>query len=187
MKTTALARFAAAAGVLAATLTLFSASASASTSGPAAGAVGLPNCNQSGATPCFETVWAGGSPHYMTFSDLNFPLATGAPTGSFYVVAPQTGLPQGTVPFLHDHIVPLVPAHSGGNYSVHLHGYLIFCSAQGFLTGACIPEQGAMPLAQTVNGQTLTTTEAVESGAAAGLLQLLDTNAVLIGTINTSR
>jgi hypothetical protein len=33
----------------------------------------------------------------------------------------------------------------------------------------------------------LTTVEAVESNVAAGFLQLLDTHAVLIGTINASR
>ncbi len=187
MKNTPIARFAAAAGLFATTLTLFSASASASTSGPAAGTAGLPNCNQSGAAPCFETVWAGGSPHYMTFANLNFPLGTSAPTGNFYVVAPQTSVPQGTVPFLHDHVVADIPAQNGGNYAVHLHGYLVFCSAQGSFTGACVPEQGAMPLAQTVDGQKLTTVEAVEAKANAGFLQLLDTNSVLIGTINAAK
>ena len=174
-------KVAAVAAAFAAALTVFSISA------PVAGAAGLPNCNQSGAAPCFETVWAGGSQHYMTFSNLNFPLTTGAPTGSFYIVAPQTSVPQGTVPFLHDHIAGIPPAHNGGSYVVHLHGYVVFCSARGFSTGACVPEGGDMPLARTVNGQMLTTAEAVESAADSGNLYLLDTNAVLIGTINPSR
>src|ERR671922_3041908 len=92
-------KFAAVAGVIAATLTLVSASA------PGVSAAGLPNCAETGVAPCFETVWAGGSQHYMTFANLNFPVTTSAPTGAFYVVAPQTGVPQGTVPFLHDHVV----------------------------------------------------------------------------------
>jgi hypothetical protein len=152
-----------------------------------ASAAGLPNCAQTGVAPCFETVWTGGSQHYMTFANLAFPLTTSAPTGAFYVVAPQTSVPQGTVPFLHDHIVVASPAQNGGTYTVHSHGFLVFCSAQGFSTGACQPEGGDTPLAKTVNGQMLTTVEAVESNVDAGLLQLLDTNAVLIGTINSSR
>jgi hypothetical protein len=44
-----------------------------------------------------------------------------------------------------------------------------------------------MPLAQTVDGQKLTTVEAVEAKANAGFLQLLDTNSVLIGTINAAK
>ena len=174
-------KLAAVGAAFAATLTLVSAST------PVVNAAGLPNCNQSGAPPCFETVWAGGSQHYMTFANLTFPLTTSAPTGPFYVVAPQTSVPQGTVPFLHDHIVADVPAHNGGSYTVHVHGFLVFCSAQGFSTGACQPEGGDTPLAKTVNGQMLTTVEAVESNVDAGFLQLLDTNAVLIGTINPSR
>lgn len=174
-------KLAALGAAFAATLTLVSAST------PGVSAAGLPNCAQTGVAPCFETVWAGGSPHYMTFAKLNFPLTTSAPTGNFYVVAPQTSVPQGTVPFLHDHVVANAPAHNSGSYEVHVHGYLVFCSAQGFSTGACEPEAGNMPLAKTVNGQMLNTVEAVESAANAGNLQLLDTNAVLIGTINSSR
>ena len=174
-------KLAAVAGAFAATLTLVSASA------PAVSAAGLPNCNQSGVTPCYETVWAGGSQHYMTFANLTFPLTTSAPTGAFFVVAPQTSVPQGTVPFLHDHVVADVPAQNKGSYTVHYHGFLVFCSAQGFSTGACQPEGGNTPLARTVNDQMLTTVEAIESNVDAGLLQLLDTNAVLIGTINSSR
>jgi hypothetical protein len=123
----------------------------------------------------------------MTFASLTFPLTTSAPTGAFFVVAPQTSVPQGTVPFLHDHIVADVPAQNGGSYTVHAHAYLVFCSAQGMSSGACVPAEGAMPLAKSVNGQMLTTVGAVESNADAGFLQLVDTNAVLIGTINSSR
>ncbi|MEA2667392.1 MAG: hypothetical protein QOJ33_326, partial [Chloroflexota bacterium] len=65
-------------------------------------AAGLGNCNDSGATtPCFEKIWSEGVQIKMTFIDLN-PTPSNAPTHNFYVMAPQTRTPQGSVPFLHD-------------------------------------------------------------------------------------
>lgn len=154
---------------------------------PAATAAGLPNCNQSGAAPCFETVWAGGAPSHMTFVNLNFPQTTQAPTGGFYVVAPQTSAPQGWVPFLHDHVVGDAPAHNSGSYVVHLRGYLVLCSAQGITAGGCVAAPGGLPLAKTVNGQTLTTVERIQSGAESGLLEVVDTGAVLLATVNPGK
>jgi hypothetical protein len=43
---------------------------------------------------------------------------------------------------------------------------------------------GTLPLAKTVNGQMLTSVESIESAANSGLITLLDTGAVLVGTIN---
>jgi hypothetical protein len=76
--------------------------------------------------------------------------------GNFYVLAPQTDTPQGTVPFLHDHVVATAPAQNQGEYRVILHGYFVFCSAQGLASGACVPTMtaiegfGTVPFAETV-------------------------------------
>jgi hypothetical protein len=174
-------RLAVGAGLFVATLTLALAPMQA------VHAAGLPNCAQSGAAPCFETVWAAGVPSKMTFANLNFPLTTRAPTDNFYVVAPQTGTPQGTVPFLHYHVVGDHPQQNLGDYSVHYRGFLVFCGAQGISTGACVPEDGSMPLAKTVNGQMLTSVGAIESAADSRILILVDTHAVLVATINAGK
>ena len=54
-------------------------------------------------------------------------------------------------------------------------------------TLASYPGFGTLPLARTVNGQALTSVGPIESGAASGLVTLLDTGAVLVGVINTSK
>src|SRR6266700_3731411 len=62
-------------------------------------AASLPNCNVSGATPCFEKVWVDGAQVKMTFVDLN-PQPHSPSDINFYVLAPQTGHPPGgPVPF----------------------------------------------------------------------------------------
>ena len=105
---------------------------------------------------------------------------------------PQTDTPQGWPPntFLHDHVVRGVPSQNHGAYSVQLQGYFVFCSGQGIVSGACVPSWTSMgedqlPFAETVNGQALTSTEAIESAADAGDVALvnLGPGAVLIGTI----
>jgi hypothetical protein len=46
---------------------------------------------------------------------------------------------------------------------------------------------GPLALAQSVNGQPLTSAETIEAGIAAGLLDLVDTGAVFLGTISPAR
>jgi hypothetical protein len=127
----------------------------------------------------------------MTFANTQFHGAT--PTDKqdvFYVVAPQTSAPQGTLPFLHDHVVRDVPPQNHGAYSVQLHGFFVICSAQGIATGGCVPIMTSiapgftLPLAITANGQMLTSVQPIESAANSGLITLFDTGAVLVGTIN---
>jgi hypothetical protein len=132
----------------------------------------LPNCNEAGAVPCFEVVWVEGIQRKMAFFDLD--VQTDPPARNFYVVAPQTGTPQGIAPFLHDHVV------EDGD-GIYWHGFLVICSAQGISSGACVAPaaQGDLPLARTVNGRRLTTAEHIESAAASGLVVLVDTGAVL--------
>jgi hypothetical protein len=156
-------------------------------------AASLTNCNDIGATtPCFEKIWSDGAQVKMTFVDLN-PAPSNAPTRNFYVLAPQTGAPQGRVPFLHDHVIGdvLPQSHGGdrGNNPVRYHGYFVLCSAQGISSGGCVPAMtsipglGTMPFAKTVNGHKLTSAEAIESPAHSGLLTLFDTRGEFIATI----
>jgi hypothetical protein len=146
-------------------------------------AAGLVNCvdlliqaNRAGA--CWESVWVDGAEKRMVFPQeaQEFPGTIQSDrVGPFYVIAPQTAVPQGALPFQHDHTV------ADSNFT-KLHGYLVFCSAAGITSGSCVPATG-FPLARTVNGQSLTTIEAIESGVNAGLLTLLDTQATFAAHI----
>lgn len=161
-------------------------------------AEGLRNCaDVAGRTTnpvaCYEMVWSDGVQVRMTFSNLRFPPTTNAPMGNFYVLAPQTDTLQGWVPFPHDHVVGDVPSQNHGSYTVHWHGYFVFCSEQGIASGACVPSMttipgfGTVPFAKTVNGQMLTSAGAIESAANAGLLTLFDTGGFFVGTINPNK
>lgn len=156
-------------------------------------AAGLANCSDPGATtPCFEKVWSDGAQVKMIFVDLN-PAPSNAPTRNFYVLAPQTGAPQGSVPFLHDHVIgdvsPQSPGDDRGDNPVRYHGYFVLCSAQGIASSGCVPTMtsipglGTVPFAKSVNGHKLTSAEAVESPANSGLLTLFDTRGEFIASI----
>jgi hypothetical protein len=164
---------------------------------PSAGAAGLRNCvditgPQSGRVGCYEHVWADGVEYRMTFSNTRFTGATPQELDPFYVLAPQTDKPQGWPPntFLHDHVVRAVPSQNHGAYSVQLQGYFVLCSGQGIVSGACVPAwtsvgENQLPFAMTVNGQPLTSTDAIESAADAGhvVLNNLGPGAVIVGTV----
>jgi hypothetical protein len=167
---------------------------------PAATGAGLRNCvdvagPQSGRVGCYEDVWADGAQVRMTFSNTRFSGATPHALDPFYVIAPQTDTPQGAPPntFPHDHVVRVAPRQNHGEYSVRLQGYFVLCSGQGIGSGACIPAfttigPDTLPLAQTVDGHSLTTTEAIESAANAGDIALINLGpgAVIVGAV-TSR
>ena len=168
-------------------------------SAPSVGAAGLRNCvditgPQSGRVGCYELVWADGVQYRMTFSNQHFNGATPQELDPFYVLAPQTGTPQGYPPntFLHDHVVRYVPHQNHGSYSVQLQGYFVVCSGEGIVSGACVPSWTSVggpdpfPLATTVNGQPLTSAGAIESAAAAGLVVPINIgpDAVIVGTIS---
>ena len=160
----------------------------------------LPNCSVAETTPCFEKVWVDGDQLEMTFIDLN-PQPASASDVPFYVVAPQTGNPQGLVPFLHDHVTDQTRSEeskheesrheeASGEFNLHYHGFFVLCSAQGIASGACMPTMtdlgGGMivPFATTVNGHRLTSANRIESAANAGLVVLIDTGAVFIARLN---
>ena len=162
---------------------------------PPVAAAGLTNCVElSGrAGACYETVWADGVQLRMTFPNEAQPFTGATPgdqLGTFSVLAPQTDTPQGALPFPHDHVVGNAPARNAGSYVVHLRGFFVLCSAEGIASGGCVPTMtalpglGTIPLARTVNGQPLTSVDAIESAANAGLLTLVDTGAVFVAVIN---
>lgn len=166
---------------------------------PPVHAAGLTNCveligRRAGA--CYESVWANGDQLRMTFPKQADPFAGAPPSdkqANFYVIAPQTDTPQGTLPFPHDHVVGNAPPQNHGNYAVLWHGFFVLCSAEGIASGGCVPTMtsiqglGTIPLATTVNGQLLTSVEPIESAANSGIITLLDTGAVFVATINPGK
>jgi hypothetical protein len=189
-------RFQSAARVLVATVALGGLALIGIAAAPV-GAAGLRNCvdvtgPQSGRVACYENVWADGAEVRMTFSNQSFDGAKPGALDPFYVVAAQTGTPQGAPPntFAHDHVVRSVPSQNHGQYSVQLQGFFVLCSGHGIVSGACVPVWTSlggdpMPLAQTVDGQPLTSTDAIESAADAGDLALINLGpgAVIVGTV----
>ena len=141
---------------------------------------------------CYELVWVDGAEHRMTFANVQFNGKVPSHTlGNFYVIAPQDDTPQSEeATFVHDHTIAGTPQQNGGTYSVHLRGIFVLCSAEGVESGGCVPTLspleglGTLPLATTVNGQMLTSVDTIEAAAEAGLVALLDTGAVLVGTIS---
>ena len=163
---------------------------------PVAQAAGVRNCTDltRPSPACYELVWVNGIQVKMTFPQSGNPRpgSPGAEVNNFYVIAPQTGQAQGTAPFLHDHTVGVSPGQNRGP-SVFWHGYFVLCSATGISTGSCIPLPsavpglGTIPLAESVNGQMLTSVDVIESSVDSGLLTLNDTGAEFNGAISPAR
>ena len=164
-----------------------------------ADAAGLRNCVEitgktSGRVGCYELVWVNGEQRRMTFSNQGFDGATPKPLDAFYVLAPQSDAAQGYPPntFPHDHVVRDVPAGNHGTYSVQLQGYFVVCSGDGIASGACVPSWTSvgfpeeLPLVVSVDGHHLTSAEAIESAAAAGLVVPINLGpgAVIVGTLS---
>ena len=136
---------------------------------------------------CWELVWVDGVEVRMTFANTQF--HGNVPSdklGVFYVVGPQSDMPQSwEAAFVHDHTTSALPRQNQGTYSVHLSGILVLCSEVGITSGDCVPtvSEGGAPMATIVNGEMLTSVEAIEAAADAGLVILFDTGAVIVGTI----
>jgi hypothetical protein len=165
----------------------------------AAPAAALTNCIEIGPDAplrgCWENVWVDGVEYRMTFFGGAKPFKGNVPPenlGAFYVIGPQTDHPQSLDhPFMHDHVVAAVPRQNGGGYTPIYQGILVLCSADGLTSGACVATfstppggSGPLPLATTVNGGSLTSTEAVEAAADAGLVVLAPAG-ILIGAIGS--
>jgi hypothetical protein len=159
---------------------------------PAAQAAPVNCVHQTHQGACYEFVWVNGVEVRMTFPQMGNPLPTipNAKVQNFYVIAPQTDTPQGDVPSpLHDHTIQAAPGDPG--WTPFMHGYFVICRAEG-LTSGCVAVDtdfgaGPLPLAQSVNGEPLTSAETIEAGINAGLLDLVDTTAVFIGTVSPAR
>jgi hypothetical protein len=141
---------------------------------------------------CYELVWVHGVEVRMTFPQAGAPISPipNAKVQNFYVIAAQTDMPQGDVPPIHDHTIQAAPGDPG--WTPFMHGYFVVCSAEGLASGDCVAVStdfgfGPLPLAQSVNGEPLTSAETIEAGIDAGLLDLVDTGAVLIGTVSPAR
>jgi hypothetical protein len=165
-------------------------------------AAGLRNCTTMDPTVggdaragCWEDVWSGGTEHRMTFATGCCSAFKGNDPGDldrFYVIAPQSDPPQSLLAsFRHDHVTRDIPAQNHGTFSVRLHGYFVICSASGIASGACVFELNSpapgftLPFAKSVNGQALTSVEPLEAAADAGVITLIDTGAVIVGTITS--
>jgi hypothetical protein len=161
---------------------------------PAAQAAPVNCVHQTHQGACYEFVWVHGVEVRMTFPQMGNPLphVPNAKVQNFYVIAAQTDTPQGDVPSpIHDHTIQAAPGDPG--WTPIMHGYFVVCSAEGLTSGACVavvtdfPGFGALPLAQSVNGEPLTSAETIEAGIDAGLLDVVDTRAVFIGTVSPAR
>jgi len=70
----------------------------------------------------------------------------------------------------------------------------VFCSGQGLVSGACVADWQSIggpdpvPLAKTVDGHALTSTDAIESAAADGdvVLVNLGPTAVIVGSVSAA-
>jgi hypothetical protein len=151
------------------------------------------NCSlQTHQGACYEFVWVHGVQVRMTFPQAAHPISPvpNAKVQNFYVIAPQTAMPQGVVPPFHDHTIQAAPGDRG--WTPFMHGYFVICSAEGLTSGDCVAVStdfgfGPLPLAQSVNGEPLTSAETIEAGIDAGLLVAVDTGAVFIGTVSPAR
>ena len=171
---------------------------------PTAGSVqaaGLTNCTEMSTSKprsgCWEDVWVGGAEHRMVFATgwgTQFKGHVPDDLDAFYVIAPQDDPPQSlNASFRHDHVVRDTPPQNHGDYSTRLHGFFVLCSELGIASGACVFEMNSpapgftLPFAKTVNGQALTSVEPIEAAVETGLITLVDTGAVIVGTINQNK
>ena len=160
---------------------------------PAAQAAPVNCVNQTHKGACYEFVWVHGVEVRMTFPQAGNPLPhiPNAKVQNFYVIAPQTATPQGDIPPIHDHTIQAAPGDPG--WTPFMHGFFVICSAEGLTSGDCgatfteFPGFGILPLAKSVDGEPLTSAETIEAGVDAGLLVVVDTGAVLIGTVRPAR
>ena len=161
---------------------------------PAAQAAPVNCVNQTHQGACWELVWVNGVEVRMTFPQAGTPISPipKAKVQNFYVIAPQTDTPQAEIPPIHDHTIQAAPGDPG--WTPFMHGWFVLCSAEGLSSGDCVAtftefpgNGGTLPLAESVNGEPLTSAETIEAGIDAGLLVAVDTGAVFIGTVRPAR
>ena len=159
---------------------------------PAAQAAPVNCTRQTHKGACYEFVWVHGVEVRMTFPQMGNPLphVPNAKVQNFYVIAQQTETPQGDLPANHDHTIQAAPGDPG--WTPFMHGYFVVCSDAGLMSGCVAVESdfpgfGTLQLAQSVDGEPLTSAETIEAGIDAGLLVALDTTAVFVGNVSPAR
>ena len=159
---------------------------------PAAQAAPVNCLDQTHKGACSELVWVNGVEVRMSVPQAGVPLPTipNAKVQNFYVIAQQTDTPQADVGPIHDHTIQAAPGDPG--WTPFMHGYFVVCSAAGLTSGDCVAVStdfgfGPLPLAQSVNGEPLTSAETIEAGMDAGLLDVVDTGVVFLGTVSPAR
>jgi hypothetical protein len=122
------------------------------------------------------------------------------PAEPLYIVAPQTSTPQAPADnnhlpgVAHDHVIS-VPPQNKGSYNANWEVYLVLCTPTGIESGACVPDYETfpgpngpgtgptLPLAQTVNGQMITSDSVILAGANSGAIKIVDTGIHFICTV----
>ncbi len=120
-----------------------------------------------------EEAWGDGQVWLMIHGPTN--PSNGVSHRDLYVVAPQTGTPQGSadepIGVVHDHVLS-IPSDAHGQYTAIWDVVIVFCNphSSGCVSGtsSCPSFAHGLCLAQTVNGQSLTSEAAIDAAAGAG-------------------
>ncbi len=126
-----------------------------------------------------DLAWADGQVWLMIHGPTN--PSNGMSHRDLYIVAPQTDTPQGSaaepVGVVHDHVLSM-PSDGHGQYTAIWDVVIVFCNPH---SSACVPGTASCPtfahglcLAQTVNGQPLTSDSAIGAAASAGAVILVE-------------
>ncbi len=126
-----------------------------------------------------EAAWGDGQVWLMIHGPTN--PSNGISHRDLYIVAPQTDTPQGSasepIGVVHDHVLS-VPSDGHGQYTAIWDVVVVFCNPH---SSACVAGTSSCPtfahglcLAQTVNGQALTSQSAIDAAASTGALIVVE-------------
>lgn len=119
------------------------------------------------------------------------------PAEPLYIVAPQTSTPQSPTNndhlpgVAHDHVVS-VPPHNSGEYNANWRVFVALCTPTAISAGTCTPDWETfpgpggpgtgptLPLAQAVNGGSLTSDAAIDAAVNGGQIALVDAGITFI-------
>jgi hypothetical protein len=147
------------------------------------------NANMSSSPWAAEVMWGNG-----TLWQMMAPPGYGSnnPAEPLYIVAPQTSTPQAPADnnhlpgVAHDHVISVPPGNRGA-YNANWHVYVVLCTPAAIIAGTCVPDWETfpgpggpgtgptLPLAQSVNGQSITSDSVILSGIGSGEVVLHDT------------
>jgi hypothetical protein len=147
------------------------------------------NANMSSSPWAAEKMWGDG-----TLWQMMAPLGQGSniPAEPLYIVAPQTSTPQAPADndhlpgVAHDHVISVPPGNRGA-YNANWNVYVVLCTPDAIMAGTCVPDWETfpgpsgpgtgptLPLAQSINGQSITSDSVILSGIGSGEVVLHDT------------